>query len=69
LNHIVKPLNQNKMKAKIAKDIEEALQILDEQIAVIEESLRGDGTDEAREWCEKYLIKLQKKRDKLLKSE
>jgi len=57
------------MKAKIAKDIEEALQILDEQIAVIEESLRGDGTDEAREWCEKYLIKLQKKRDKLLKSE
>ena len=48
---------------------EEKIKELDEDINIIKESLRGDGTDEAREWCEKYLLKLLKKRDKLSKSE
>ena len=59
----IKPLNQNKMSK------EEKIKELDEDINIIKESLRGDGTDEAREWCEKYLLKLLKKRDKLSKSE
>jgi hypothetical protein len=56
-----------KKKMTIEKKIKE----LNEHIKIVEKDLKEieDWDSDAREWCEKYLFKLQKKRDKLLKSE
>jgi hypothetical protein len=51
--------------------IEKKIKELNEHIKIVEKDLKEieDWDSDAREWCEKYLFKLQKKRDKLLKSE
>jgi hypothetical protein len=53
-------------KIIIMKTTEGKIKDVNEQILVFEKSLKGDGSNEAREWAEKYLTKLQKKRDKLI---
>jgi len=48
------------------KTTDEKIKDINEQILVFEQSLKGEGSNEARKWAEEYLIKLRKKRDKLM---